>query len=239
MAFDRYLSRSGGLTILDLGCGAGRLAIPLARQGHRIVGLDLSRQMLREAARLSQGKGLGVEVLAADARAIPLKSRSVACVICMHSSFGVFTRLPERRAVIRETWRVLEEGGLFVLNVHNALSPGSWGRRWAKWAMILAHKWLVGERGEWGNRVVNEYGYPVHCHFFTLGELERLLKGHFDVVDVLGYKGFWEDNRLYRYFPNLLAEDWIIVGRKHCRQPVPAGQAPRHSSPHPLLWRGR
>ncbi|MEM9351983.1 MAG: class I SAM-dependent methyltransferase [Planctomycetota bacterium] len=36
-------------TVLDFGCGVGRLAIPLAREADRVVGLDISPAMLREA----------------------------------------------------------------------------------------------------------------------------------------------------------------------------------------------
>ena len=39
------LSRCGGGRALDLGCGAGRNAVPLARMGWDVVGIDLSRPM--------------------------------------------------------------------------------------------------------------------------------------------------------------------------------------------------
>ena len=41
----------GGGTVLDAGCGTGRVAIELARRGHRVVGTDLDADMLDRARR--------------------------------------------------------------------------------------------------------------------------------------------------------------------------------------------
>ena len=46
------------LKILDVGCGVGRFTIPLARNGHEVVGLDLSARMLQQARRSAQREGL-------------------------------------------------------------------------------------------------------------------------------------------------------------------------------------
>jgi len=46
--YQRQAQRTGG-PILEVGCGSGRLAIPLARAGFEVVGLDFSEQMLQHA----------------------------------------------------------------------------------------------------------------------------------------------------------------------------------------------
>src|SRR4051812_21772048 len=48
--FYRTLADERGGPILDLGCGTGRLLIPLVRDGHVVVGLDRSAAMLARAA---------------------------------------------------------------------------------------------------------------------------------------------------------------------------------------------
>ena len=46
VAYYRSLAVQDGGPILEYGCGAGRIALPIARQGIRVVGVDLSREML-------------------------------------------------------------------------------------------------------------------------------------------------------------------------------------------------
>src|SRR5262249_27069012 len=46
----RRVARKRGGPVLELGCGSGRLAIALARDGHRVVGVDRSAEMLARAA---------------------------------------------------------------------------------------------------------------------------------------------------------------------------------------------
>jgi SAM-dependent methyltransferase len=50
VAFYRMLADERGGPILDAGCGTGRLLVPLARDGHRVVGIDRSPAMLARAA---------------------------------------------------------------------------------------------------------------------------------------------------------------------------------------------
>lgn len=56
--------------ILDLGCGAGRVAVRLARRGHAVVGLDREEELL--AALRKRAAGLPVEAVTGDARAFEL-----------------------------------------------------------------------------------------------------------------------------------------------------------------------
>ena len=57
MRYARALRRAGGVRLLDLGCGAGRNAVPLAREGWNVLGTDLSWPMLRAAAERVREEG--------------------------------------------------------------------------------------------------------------------------------------------------------------------------------------
>jgi trans-aconitate methyltransferase len=59
---DRLAERcrlDGGARLLDLGCGTGRLTLPLARHVAEAVGLDAEPEMLAEAARQAPAAGVG------------------------------------------------------------------------------------------------------------------------------------------------------------------------------------
>jgi ubiquinone/menaquinone biosynthesis C-methylase UbiE len=71
-----YLSSSEGLNVLDVGTGIGRWASLLAEKASYVVGIDMSREMVRIAKR--RVKKSNVDFLVAAAHAIPLRSNSVA-----------------------------------------------------------------------------------------------------------------------------------------------------------------
>ncbi|MBI4354789.1 MAG: class I SAM-dependent methyltransferase, partial [Candidatus Omnitrophica bacterium] len=50
------------LTVLDAGCQAGRFLIPLAEEGHDLIGIDTSGFALRRARRHAKAKGLSVRL---------------------------------------------------------------------------------------------------------------------------------------------------------------------------------
>ena len=56
--FLAYLGLDPGSSVLDMGCGSGTLAIPLARQGHEVFAVDFSRGMLDALQRAVEKEGL-------------------------------------------------------------------------------------------------------------------------------------------------------------------------------------
>ena len=77
--FYRTLADERGGPILDIGCGTGRLLLPLLRDGHTVVGLDRAPAMLeRAAARVKRLPAAGRRralLLRGDLRALPFRSR--------------------------------------------------------------------------------------------------------------------------------------------------------------------
>jgi SAM-dependent methyltransferase len=103
------------MTLLDLGAGTGSLAFSAAERWPqaRIVAVDASAGMLsvarhRVAERWPDEAADRFGWLAADASSVPLDDASVDVVA---SSF-MLQLVPDRRAVLREAWRVLRPGGV-------------------------------------------------------------------------------------------------------------------------------
>ncbi|MCY3020218.1 MAG: methyltransferase domain-containing protein [Planctomycetota bacterium] len=113
----RALALPRGACVLDLCCGAGRHARALARAGYRVIGIDLSADLLRTAR--SESRGRAIRYLRADMRRLPLPRASVDGAINIFTSFGYFARDTENARVLAEVARVLKPGAPFVMDYLN------------------------------------------------------------------------------------------------------------------------
>lgn len=103
--------------LLDLGCGYGRLAIPLARAGFDVVGLDLSLPMLEQGLALAQAEGLSIQFVHGDMRDVNFDA-TFAGVYCMDHTFGFFDDA-ENIAMLRGIYNSLQIGGRVVIDLVN------------------------------------------------------------------------------------------------------------------------
>ena len=120
------LRRCAGGRALDIGCGAGRNAVPLARLGWEVVGIDLSRPMLSAAAERARDAKLDDHLhwLLAPMDAIPVADRSFDLIIA-HGIWNLARSGDEFRRALGEAARVSKPGaGLFVFTFsRNTLPP--------------------------------------------------------------------------------------------------------------------
>ena len=103
-----------GSSILDLCCGHGRHAIPLAQRGYRVTGEDLSEVFLREAEKAAHAQGVQVQWVQGDMRNIPYENEFDA-VINIFTAFGYFESQDEDQKVLQQVSKALKPGGLFLL----------------------------------------------------------------------------------------------------------------------------
>lgn len=84
-----YLELEPDASVLDLACGHGRIAVPLAQRGYQVTGLDLSQVLLGQARRASKEAGVHVTWHQGNMQEIPWNDAFDAS-INIFSSFGYF-----------------------------------------------------------------------------------------------------------------------------------------------------
>ena len=118
--------------ILDVPCGEGRLTIELASREHKMCGIDMNENFLKEAKEEADKRGLAITWHNGDMRQIPWKDK-FDVAICMWSSFGYFDEEGDLE-FIKAIGRSLKKGGKFLLDtqVAETLYPKYQSKGWTK-----------------------------------------------------------------------------------------------------------
>lgn len=153
-----------GQTVIDLCTGTGASALRLAHAGARVIGVDFSEGMLREAKRKTVG-GAGVQWVQADVRALPISSCSVDRATCSYAMYELPGTM--RRDVLQEVARILKPDGKFVMMEH--LPP----KRTLIKLLYLIRIYVLGSKG------VRSF----------VGSEEGELRNYFDRVGTVMSKG--------------------------------------------------
>lgn len=111
--FIEALARETGGPLLDLACGTGRLAIPYAKFGYAVTGVDLALPMIEHARRKAADEGVAVRFVHGDARSMDLDGR-FGLVYMTGNAFQAFLSPADQRAVLAAVRVHLAEDGIFV-----------------------------------------------------------------------------------------------------------------------------
>jgi SAM-dependent methyltransferase len=124
LAIERF-----GEPALDLACGAGRLLLPLVASGLDVDGADVSRDMLAEARRLAEMRGLAPSLSAQAMHELELPRRYGTIFIC--DSFGIGGGHRQALGALRRAFEHLRPGGAVVFSHDLPYSEGE--DDWIRW----------------------------------------------------------------------------------------------------------
>jgi SAM-dependent methyltransferase len=214
---DRALALGGvtGGHALDLGCGPGRHAIPLARRGFAVTAVDLSAFHLARAREYAERAGVALELVQSDMRAF-VRPGAFDLAVSIFTSFGYFEDPVDDRRVLDNVRRSLRPGGVLVMDVASkerlarVLHPPL-SERTADGALLVQRHEIVDDwsrvRNEW--TVVRDGGartFEFFLRVYSGQELKSLL-GAAGFADVKLYGAL--DGRPY----DLQAERLVVVAR--------------------------
>src|SRR4051794_16849482 len=119
----RELAAAEAGPVLDVGAGAGRVALELARAGHDVTALDLDTDLLSELRARAQREGLSVRTEQADAAGFELAGPQFGLIAVPMQTIQLLPGRAARAAFLGSARDHLASGGLGALPVAQELQP--------------------------------------------------------------------------------------------------------------------
>ena len=186
-------------SLVDLGCGTGRLTQHFARRGFSCLGVDLSEEMLA-AARANPVPN--AEYLQANLVDLaPLPDAAFDYAACLFSTLGMIRGADNRTAALQSAYRVLKPGGHLVLHVHN--------RRFYPIALRTLRSGDIAMSQAYGGAKLSLY------HYTRREAISLLKRTGFDVQNIspIGVRSTSGLSRPW-LLPRLRAYGYLIAARK-------------------------
>ncbi len=115
-----YFNRYGRnvRSVLDLGCGTGTMSILLKNRGYDVTGLDISEEMLSEAAVKADEKGLHIDFICQDMVELRVL-KPFDAIISLCDCMNYITEAEELGRVFENCRRALKPGGLLIFDMNS------------------------------------------------------------------------------------------------------------------------
>lgn len=111
---------AGCQTVLELGCGTGRIATPIAASGadsgRRVIGIDSNPSMLEQARRKARAAAVDIQYVLGDMRDFDLGRDDLELALLSFNTIGVLTSLEDALACLRCTRRHLAPAGRLIID---------------------------------------------------------------------------------------------------------------------------
>jgi 2-polyprenyl-6-hydroxyphenyl methylase / 3-demethylubiquinone-9 3-methyltransferase len=158
-----------GRRVLDLCCGGGLLAEPVAREGGRVTGIDISANALQVARRHAAESGLEIGYVRSPAELLPFAAESFDLAL----AFDALEHVDDLPETIQQVSRVLRPGGRLIYDTMNRtifclvaaiwigenLWPGGPPKGTHEWRKLIKPRELVKLMAEHGIANVETRGF--------------------------------------------------------------------------------
>jgi 2-polyprenyl-3-methyl-5-hydroxy-6-metoxy-1,4-benzoquinol methylase len=118
IVIDRITSTAGAKCILDVGCGAGVIALELAHRGNEVSGIDIAPNMIERAYAEASRRGIQCDFQVGIAEELHYPDAQFDALIAL----GLLGNILDDRPVLCEMARVLKPGGRLLVTIPNLLA---------------------------------------------------------------------------------------------------------------------
>jgi 2-polyprenyl-6-hydroxyphenyl methylase / 3-demethylubiquinone-9 3-methyltransferase len=150
----RSLRPFDGLTLLDIGCGGGLVAEPMARLGFAVTGIDAGAETIATARAHAEASGVAVDYRVATAESLARAGEQFDVALALE----IVEHVPDRDAFLAALGRLVRSGGAFIGATLNRTGP-------AFALAIVGAEYLLG----WLPRGTHDWNRFVRPSEFVLG----------------------------------------------------------------------
>ena len=189
----------GKLAILDLGCGPGLYTEIFAEKGHKVTGIDISKNSIEYAKKSAENKKLDITYLNSSYLEVDLKSDKYDLVVLIYTDLGVLTPT-ERESLLEMIFRILKKGGTFIFDVlkdreiEKKTSPKTWEVSnigfWKESPYLALSESFLYQKEKvilFQHNIVdteeNIETYRFWTHFFSQTDVKKMLDAH-NFIDI-------------------------------------------------------
>ena len=104
-------------TVIDLGCGTGSIALPLAKEGYDVIGVDLSPEMLTEADHKAMEEGVSVRFACQDMTELEL-GEEADCILSLCDSMNYLTEDGQLEDAFKSIAQHMKQESLFLFDLN-------------------------------------------------------------------------------------------------------------------------
>lgn len=202
----RYCSPSE--SILDVGCGTGRVGIGLCKLGyHNVCGLDVSEDMILKAKEITN-LDYNIEYVCSDiVRQKCFPNNYFKLAIFSYNGLMCIKGMENRKKALNNIFDMLQPKGYLIFTVQekNVTPENRWYTFWKEREKDFLNQGKSILDDEFGDLMVEDKGEYVFFHFTDDTEVRRMLGEQWCVID-----SFWRDDRYI--------EDAIVLSKtNNCR----------------------
>ena len=196
----KYISKNS--KILDLGCGAGRIAINLFRNGYiNITGVDIADNLIKFAKNYCKKNRLDIIFQIGDATHLKFLDSMFDIVIFSYNGLQSIPGEKNRKKCLGEIYRILNPNGIFLFTAHDrddSKHQQYWIEEKKRWDNGIQDKHLevFGDRFS-----LDKTGKIAFCHFSNIGEMEKLLRqNNFQILEYARRETLADESEIVKDF---------------------------------------